>query len=144
MRLGPLGLPEILLILLVVLLIFGPKRLPEMAKGLGQSVREFRRGIKDMKEDFEHEVSKDDAKGATAYKAAAAPAATATPTVAQAPTASSAEQATVTPTATAAATATPTVSQTPTASAAEQATVAPTPTVATPAPVASAAEDGRA
>lgn len=62
MRIGPFGIWEILIILVVVLLIFGPKRLPEMAKGLGQSVREFRKGIKDMKEDFETEVKKDDTK----------------------------------------------------------------------------------
>lgn len=60
MRLGPLGLPEILIILVVVLLIFGPKRLPELSKGLGQSVREFRKGIKDIKDDIEIEASKDE------------------------------------------------------------------------------------
>lgn len=60
MRFGPLGLPEILIILVVVLLIFGPKRLPELAKGLGQSVREFRKGIKDIKNDIETEIETDD------------------------------------------------------------------------------------
>jgi sec-independent protein translocase protein TatA len=79
MRIGPLGLPELLIILLVVLLIFGPRRLPDMAKGLGQSVREFRRGLKDMKEDFESEVNTDDKprpqnKAAEAAAAAPAPA----------------------------------------------------------------------
>ena len=64
MRIGPLGLPEIIIILIVVLLIFGPRRLPEMAKGIGQSVREFRKGIRDMKDDFESEVKKDDEKKA--------------------------------------------------------------------------------
>lgn len=53
MRIGPLGIWELLIILVVVLLIFGPRRLPEMAKGLGQSVREFRKGIRDIKSDFE-------------------------------------------------------------------------------------------
>ena len=60
MRIGPLGIWEILIILVVVLLIFGPRRLPEMAKGLGQSLREFRKGIKDMKDEIESEVKKDD------------------------------------------------------------------------------------
>lgn len=55
MRLGPIGLPELLIILVVVLLIFGPRRLPEMAKGLGQSVREFRKGLRDMKKDLDAE-----------------------------------------------------------------------------------------
>lgn len=62
MRIGPLGIWELLIILVLVLLIFGPRRLPEMAKGIGQSVREFRKGIRDMKEDFEAEVKDDDAK----------------------------------------------------------------------------------
>lgn len=53
MRVGPLGIWELLIILVVVLLIFGPRRLPEMAKGLGQSVREFRKGIRDMRADFD-------------------------------------------------------------------------------------------
>jgi len=39
MRIGPLGIWELLIILVVVLLIFGPRRLPDMAKGIGQSVR---------------------------------------------------------------------------------------------------------
>jgi sec-independent protein translocase protein TatA len=53
MRIGPFGIWEILIILLVVLLIFGPRRLPEMAKGLGQSVRLFRKEMRDFKADLE-------------------------------------------------------------------------------------------
>jgi sec-independent protein translocase protein TatA len=51
MRIGPFGPWEILIILVVVLLLFGAKRLPAMAKGVGQSVREFRRGIRDDGDD---------------------------------------------------------------------------------------------
>lgn len=40
-----LGMPEMLLVLGVVLLIFGGSRLPQLAKGLGSSVREFKRGV---------------------------------------------------------------------------------------------------
>lgn len=46
MRLGPLGIWELLIILVVVLLILGPSRLPAMAKGIGQSIREFRQSLK--------------------------------------------------------------------------------------------------
>jgi len=53
MRIGPFGVWEILIILVVVLLIFGPRRLPEMAKGLGQSVRAFRKELRDMKSDLD-------------------------------------------------------------------------------------------
>ncbi|MEM6428939.1 MAG: Sec-independent protein translocase protein TatB [Deinococcota bacterium] len=62
MRVGPLGIWEMLIILVVVLLVFGPRRLPEMAKGMGQAVREFRKGIRDMKDEIEKEVSDDDSK----------------------------------------------------------------------------------
>ena len=55
MRIGPFGVWEILIILVVVLLIFGPRRLPEMAKGLGQSVRAFRKELRDMRSDLEND-----------------------------------------------------------------------------------------
>ncbi|NLG08079.1 MAG: twin-arginine translocase TatA/TatE family subunit [Deinococcales bacterium] len=76
-KIGTLGIVELLIILLVVLLIFGPRRLPEMAKGLGQSVREFRKGIKDMRKEIDEEAAEDGAtrvKGAPVSTASAAPA----------------------------------------------------------------------
>ena len=70
MRIGPLCIWEVLAIMVVILLVFGPRRLPEMAKGIGQSVREFRKGIRDMKDDF----AKDDApKRAAVATSAASP-----------------------------------------------------------------------
>ncbi len=54
-KIGSLGIMELLIILVLVLLIFGPRRLPDMAKGLGQSVREFRKGIRDMRKDVEED-----------------------------------------------------------------------------------------
>jgi sec-independent protein translocase protein TatA len=44
------GAPELLIILAVVLLVFGSKKLPELARGMGQAVQEFRRGQQDDKE----------------------------------------------------------------------------------------------
>lgn len=80
MKFGSLGIWEILIILVVILLIFGPRRLPEMAKGIGQSVREFRKGIRDMKDD----ISSDDTpKKATVVESTASP--TVTPTVVTVP-----------------------------------------------------------
>lgn len=55
MRIGPFGAWEILIILVVVLLIFGPRRLPEMAKGLGQSVRAFRDEMRGLKKEMDTE-----------------------------------------------------------------------------------------
>ena len=42
---GPIGLPELGIVLIVVLLIFGPKRLPQMGRSLGSGMREFKDGI---------------------------------------------------------------------------------------------------
>lgn len=40
-----LGLPEILVISVAALLVFGPKRLPELAKGLGKGIRDFKKAL---------------------------------------------------------------------------------------------------
>ncbi|MFL5948361.1 MAG: twin-arginine translocase TatA/TatE family subunit [Gaiellaceae bacterium] len=50
-----IGLPEILILLLVALLIFGPKRLPEMGRSLGRGMREFKDSVsgKDTDDDDE-------------------------------------------------------------------------------------------
>ncbi|WP_034345253.1 twin-arginine translocase TatA/TatE family subunit [Deinococcus misasensis] len=50
MNLGP---GEIVLILIAVLLIFGPKKLPELGKSLGQGIREFKKGTKEIRDDLE-------------------------------------------------------------------------------------------
>lgn len=47
---GMPGMPEMLLLLGVMLLIFGGTRLPQLAKGLGSSIREFKRGAAGMDE----------------------------------------------------------------------------------------------
>ena len=48
-----LGAPEILIILLVALLVFGPRKLPELGKSLGAGLREFRRSTQGLKEEFD-------------------------------------------------------------------------------------------
>jgi sec-independent protein translocase protein TatA len=42
---GSLGFPEILLILLIVVLIFGTSRIPELGRGLGEGIRNFKRAV---------------------------------------------------------------------------------------------------
>ena len=44
---GRLGLPELLIILVIVVLIFGANRLPELGRGIGKGIRNFKDGIKD-------------------------------------------------------------------------------------------------
>ncbi|MBI5396058.1 MAG: twin-arginine translocase TatA/TatE family subunit [Verrucomicrobia bacterium] len=47
-----LGMGQIILILLVVLLLFGAKKLPELAKGLGQGIKEFKKASRDMQNEI--------------------------------------------------------------------------------------------
>lgn len=49
----PIGMSEILIILLVALLLFGPRKLPELGRSLGQSIREFQKGARSIREEFE-------------------------------------------------------------------------------------------
>ena len=50
---GGLGAPEIVVILLIVLLLFGAKKLPELARSLGQGIKEFRKSVKEISEDVD-------------------------------------------------------------------------------------------
>lgn len=53
-----LGMPEIILIFLVVLLVFGAKRIPEIARGLGKGIREFKDATTDIKNELNIEESR--------------------------------------------------------------------------------------
>lgn len=59
--LSRLGVPEIILILLVILLLFGAKKLPELARSLGRSMQEFKKGQKEGAEATPEEDKKQDA-----------------------------------------------------------------------------------
>jgi sec-independent protein translocase protein TatA len=48
---GPLGLPEMLIILAIVILIFGANRLPELGKGIGAGIKNFKSSMKESTED---------------------------------------------------------------------------------------------
>jgi sec-independent protein translocase protein TatA len=48
---GSLGLPELLIILLIVIIIFGANKLPQLGRGLGQGMRNFKDSIKDASSD---------------------------------------------------------------------------------------------
>ena len=54
---GSLGGPELLLILVIALLVFGPKKIPEPSRTIGRGVAEFRRATNDFKATLEREVS---------------------------------------------------------------------------------------
>ena len=56
MQIGPFGLPELLAILAIALIIFGPRKLPELSRTLGRALGEFRKGSVDLRRSLEEEV----------------------------------------------------------------------------------------
>jgi len=49
---GNLGAGEIILILLVILILFGAKKIPELARGIGKGMSEFKKGLKDVEDEI--------------------------------------------------------------------------------------------
>ena len=56
--LGSLGSQEIIIIALVILLIFGDKKIPELMRGLGKGVSQFKKGMKDIEDEINAEPEK--------------------------------------------------------------------------------------
>ena len=54
---GPIGMPEMIAIFLIALLLFGPKKLPELGRTLGKAITEFRRASNELKATFESHLS---------------------------------------------------------------------------------------
>jgi sec-independent protein translocase protein TatA len=55
-----IGLQELLVIFLVVLLLFGAKRIPDIATGLGRGIRDFKKAVKDTKDEINKDASETD------------------------------------------------------------------------------------
>jgi TatA/E family protein of Tat protein translocase len=53
---GPIGVPELIIIFVVALIVFGPRKLPELGKSLGKGLAEFRRASNELKATIEEEV----------------------------------------------------------------------------------------
>jgi sec-independent protein translocase protein TatA len=51
---GNLGAGEIILIVLVILLLFGAKKIPELARGIGKGMGEFKKGLKDVEDEIKN------------------------------------------------------------------------------------------
>jgi len=60
--LGNLGMPEIIIIAIIVLLLFGGKKIPELMKGIGKGVRNFKDGVKGIEDDINLNDIDDDTK----------------------------------------------------------------------------------
>ncbi len=55
-----IGPPELFIIFVIILLVFGGKKIPEVARAMGKGMREFKRGMRDVKEDIEHVDDEDE------------------------------------------------------------------------------------
>lgn len=60
--LGSIGWPELLLIALVILLVFGAKRIPDLMKSLGKGIRSFKEGVSEIDEQINSEPEKKSSK----------------------------------------------------------------------------------
>lgn len=80
-----IGGPELLMIMFVVLLLFGGQKLPELAKGLGKSVREFKKAASGVEEEFKRAIAEAPEKPAIPTSPNLKPPASSAPTPTAAP-----------------------------------------------------------
>ena len=53
---GSIGMPELIIIFVIALIIFGPRKLPELGRSLGKSIGEFKRASNDLRNTLEEEI----------------------------------------------------------------------------------------
>lgn len=74
---GSIGMPELIIILVIALIIFGPRKLPELGKSLGRSLNEFKKASTELQNTLEQEIKIEEQKEAAAKTPAPAPTPTA-------------------------------------------------------------------
>ena len=70
---GSIGMPELIIIFVIALIIFGPKKLPELGRSLGRSLNEFKRASNELKNTLEEEVRIEEQREKTAAEKPATP-----------------------------------------------------------------------
>jgi sec-independent protein translocase protein TatA len=74
---GSIGMQELIIIFVIALIIFGPRRLPDLGKSLGRSIAEFKRASNELRNTLEDEIRLDEQRQAPPATQAAPPAGTA-------------------------------------------------------------------
>ena len=69
---GSVGMPELLIIMIIALMVFGPRRLPELGRAVGQTINEFKKGANDLRNSVEEEVRREEQRARAAEQAAQA------------------------------------------------------------------------
>ena len=92
---GPIGMPEMVVIAVIALIIFGPRKLPELGKSLGKSIAEFKRASNELKNTLEDEIRTEELQ--EARKSAQIPPTESAPTSTPAPAATAAPEGDPTP-----------------------------------------------
>jgi len=67
---GSIGMQELIIIFVIALIIFGPRKLPELGRSLGKSLAEFKRASNDLRNTLEEEIRVDEQRSAQAPKPA--------------------------------------------------------------------------
>ena len=67
---GSIGMPELIIILVIALIIFGPRKLPELGRSLGRSLSEFRRASNELKNTLDDEIRQEQQRTTPASPAA--------------------------------------------------------------------------
>jgi sec-independent protein translocase protein TatA len=76
---GNIGMPELIVIFTIALLIFGPRKLPELGRSLGRSLSEFKKASNELRSTLEEEIRVEEQKEASAKAAPAVTAGTPAP-----------------------------------------------------------------
>ena len=92
---GPIGMPEMVVIAVIALIIFGPRKLPELGKSLGKSIAEFKRASNELKNTLEDEIRTEELQDAR--KSAQIPPSATVPVATPAPAAPAAPEGETTP-----------------------------------------------
>jgi sec-independent protein translocase protein TatA len=70
---GSIGMPELVIILVIALIIFGPRKLPELGKSLGKSINEFKKASTELQNTLEQEIKLEEQKDEKARAASVTP-----------------------------------------------------------------------